>query len=161
MATDIHPLDANARDYLRTYIDGKMQRYYLLFAVNGGAFAIAELMRGEDGVSQPLGGLSLPRLAFGAVIFTWLLWWDIWAWGEMMRLRRPETVVDPAAPGPPLHVFTPVGKGILTLISVLLTMGWFLAAEDLVVALTSLATLLILAVALHVYKRRTDRADAT
>jgi hypothetical protein len=82
MATDIQLLDANARDYLRTYIDGKIQRYYLLFAVNGGAFAIAELMRGAAGVSQPLGGLSLQRLAYGAVIFTWLLWWDIWAWGS-------------------------------------------------------------------------------
>ena len=159
MADNIHRLDANARDYLRTYIDGKMQRYYLLFAVNGGAFAIAELMRNENGVIDSLGGLSLQRLAFGAVIFTWLLWWDIWAWGEMMRQGRPESLADSAVLGPPLRVFTPVGKAILTMLSTLLTLGWFLAAKDIVVVLTSLSTLLALFLTYRVYKRRADRTD--
>jgi hypothetical protein len=51
----VHVLDSNARDFLRTYIDGKMRRYYLMFAVNGGAFAIAQLMRDERGVIAPIG----------------------------------------------------------------------------------------------------------
>src|SRR3970040_422782 len=103
MPDKAHVLDANARDFLRTYIDGKMQRYYLLFAANGGAFAIAELMRDEQGVVDPLGNLSLQRLALGAVIFTWLMWWDIWTWGEMMRQRRPESPADAPEPAPPLQ----------------------------------------------------------
>jgi hypothetical protein len=160
MVNDIHLLDANARDYLRTYIDGKMQRYYLLFAVNGGAFAIAELMREDDGVVGSLGGLSLQQLAYGAVMFTWLLWWDIWTWGEMMRRGRPESPANSAAPGPALRVFTPVGKAILTLLSTLLTLGWFLAANDIVVMLTSLLTLLLLSVAYYLYKRRANQTDS-
>ena len=81
-----------------------------MFAVNGGAFAIAELMRDEGGVTDSLGGLSLEQLAFGAVIFTWLLWWDIWAWGEMMRQGRPESLADSAALGPPLRTCTVIRR---------------------------------------------------
>jgi hypothetical protein len=160
MPDNAHVLDANARDFLRTYIDGKMQRYYLLFAVNGGAFAIAELMRDEHGVVDPLGNLNLQRLAFGAVIFTWLMWWDIWAWGEMMRQGRPESSADARAPGPPLRVFTPVGKAILTLLTTLLTLAWFLAAKDIVVVLSSGVTLLALFMVYRVYKWWADRRDS-
>jgi hypothetical protein len=160
MPDKVHVLDANARDFLRTYIDGKMQRYYLLFAVNGGAFGIAELMRNEHGVVDPLGNLSLPRLAFGAVIFTWLMWWDIWNWGEMMRQGRPESPGDAPQPGPPLRVFTPAGKAILTLLTTLLTLAWFMAASDIVVVVSSGVTLLALFMAYRVYKWRADRRDS-
>lgn len=35
--------DPDKLDGLRTYIDGKFKRYNILFAVNGGAFAVAKL----------------------------------------------------------------------------------------------------------------------
>jgi hypothetical protein len=152
MSANTDLLDEHARDFMRTYIDGKMKRYYLLFAVNGGAFTIAELMRSERGVVEPLGNLNLQRLAFGAVIFTWLMWWDIWAWGEMMRRRHPEPPADAPEAEQVLPVFTPVGKVILTLLCTLLTLGWFLAAKDIGVILSSCATLLALFVFYRAYR---------
>jgi hypothetical protein len=66
-----------------------------------------------------LGNLTLARLAFGAVIFTWLMWCDIWQWGDMMKKGRPELPGEPSEePGATLQVFTPVGQTILTLLVV-------------------------------------------
>jgi len=102
-------------DGLRTYIDGKMKRYNLLFAVNGGAFAIAKLM-GQN--THNIGGLTLKQLAIGAMIFTVVMTLDIWLWGQMMRK-------DFFSGG---SVFTPIGKAILLLLAFLLILGWGLAA---------------------------------
>jgi hypothetical protein len=41
-----------------------MNRYKLLFAVNGGAFAIGELILAD----KPTGGLRMARLSWGAVL---------------------------------------------------------------------------------------------
>ena len=73
--------DSSALDALRMYLDGKVQRYKLLFAVNGGAFAIAKVGQG-DHVS--LGNLDL-KLAIGAIAFTVVMTIDIWLWGQQMR----------------------------------------------------------------------------
>jgi hypothetical protein len=75
MADRDQPLEA-----LRTYTDGKMERYKLLFAVNGGAFAIGRLLLEKHSV-----GLTMPQLSLGAVLFTLLLHFDIWAFAMMMR----------------------------------------------------------------------------
>jgi hypothetical protein len=102
---------------LETYIDGKMRRYNLLFAVNGGAFAIAKLF--SDPAAQALvGGLSLPHLAVGAIIFTLVMTLDIWRWGQTMRQQFLGNQL----------AFTILGKGILVLLSSLLIAGWGLAA---------------------------------
>ena len=45
-------------DGIRTYIDGKMRRYNLLFTVNGGVFAIAQLLTDSQNKTM-LGGLTL------------------------------------------------------------------------------------------------------
>jgi hypothetical protein len=102
---------------LNTYINGKMKRYYLLFAVNGGAFAIAKLL-GESEANVGVGGLSLSALALGCILFTALMWRDIYAFGEMMRLQFFGGK----------DIFQEGGKLILACLCVLLILGWLLAA---------------------------------
>ena len=72
---------------LATYIDGKMKRYSLMFAVNGGAFAIAKLMAENGKASNTilLGHLQLWHLALGAILFTVLMVIDIYLFGQMMK----------------------------------------------------------------------------
>ena len=69
--------DTQRLDGMRTYIDGKMRRYSLLFSVNGGALAIAKLMADES-TARLLGRLALWHLAVGAIIFTLVMVVDIW-----------------------------------------------------------------------------------
>ena len=68
-------------DALRTYIDGKLKRLNLLFAVNGGAFAIAKLSL------ESKNGLLIPNeyLAVGAILFTIIMVCDTWLWARMMN----------------------------------------------------------------------------
>src|SRR5437762_1952081 len=46
----------------KTYEEGKHRRYTLLFAVNGGAFALAKFI--ADKVAQSMGGLKLSYLCY-------------------------------------------------------------------------------------------------
>lgn len=78
LKTDVEKLDG-----LRTYMDGKHTRYRLLFAVNGGAFALARLI-GESENGLLLGRLSLSSIAVGSMLFTVVTAVDIWTWGAMM-----------------------------------------------------------------------------
>jgi hypothetical protein len=119
---DRGPLPANQMstkdvlDKLNLYIDGKMNRYKLLFGVNGGAFAIVQLLADQ---SKPLvGRLTLPGLATGAIAFTAVMTVDIWMWGQLMRR---EGLVGELA-------FRLVGKAILLLIAGLVISGWTLVA---------------------------------
>jgi hypothetical protein len=109
--------DKDRLDGLRTYIDGKMKRYNLLFAVNGGAFAIAKLLT-EPQNAPVLGGLSLQALAIGASLFTGLMCIDIWFWGTLMR----ESYFGGK------DIFGRPGKIILSALGALLVLGWLLAA---------------------------------
>ena len=102
---------------LNIYVTGEMKRYYLLFAVNGGAFAIAKLL-GEPQAGAAVGGLSLTALASGCIVFTALMWRDIYAFGELMRLQFFGGK----------DVFQEGGKLILACLCVLLILGWLLAA---------------------------------
>jgi ACR3 family arsenite efflux pump ArsB len=108
--------DSNALDALRTYLDGKMQRYKLLFAVNGGAFAIAKVGQGDH---VNLGNLDLGKLAIGAIAFTIVMTIDIWLWGQQMR----ETYLAKEA-----QAFSFAGKTILLLLAALQIFAWSLAA---------------------------------
>ena len=95
------------------YEDGKHRRYNLLFAVNGGAFAIAKLFADKD-ASAFLGHLSLRQLSLGMIIFTILMTADIFMFGEKMR----KTYVP--------DVFGLQGKAVLLLIGALICAGWAL-----------------------------------
>lgn len=113
--------DRDVLDALRTYLDGKMQRYRLLFAVNGAAFAIAKIIKNPDNTGIA-GALNLLWLAVGAIVFTTLLWIDIWAWGEMMRRRFEYLHGD--------TIFQWKGKWILSGLASMLIVAWGLAAWD-------------------------------
>jgi hypothetical protein len=103
-------------EILNIYVEGKMKRYTLLFGVNGGAFAIGQLMA-DQSIQLP-GQLTLSGLAIGAILFTVIMTVDIWMWGQLMR--RDGFAGELA--------FTPLGKAILLLIAGLIISGWTLAA---------------------------------
>jgi hypothetical protein len=100
------------KDALELYEKGKDRRYTLLFAVNGGAFAVAKLIK-EGGCN--IGGLSHPVLSIGMVLFTVAMVWDIYAFGE----KRSESPKSP-------DVFGKVGRRVLLLIGLLICLGWLL-----------------------------------
>lgn len=108
--------DTQKLDGLRTYIDGKMRRYGLLFSVNGGALAIAKLMA-DDKTAQLLGRLTVRHLAVGAIIFTIVMVVDIWLFGDMMSTKFLGKLA-----------FTPRGKTILLILGLLLVTSWLLVA---------------------------------
>jgi hypothetical protein len=95
------------------YENGKHRRYSLLFAVNGGAFAVAKLLAGEPGKQGiVLGNLTLFELSIGMALFTAVMVVDIFAFGEKMR-----TTFLPNA-------FGPQGKFVLVLLGALQCIGW-------------------------------------
>lgn len=104
-------------DGLSLYSTGQMKRYYLLFAVNGGAFAIAKLFA-ESETRTVVGGLSLQALAVGCILFTALMWRDIYAFGELLRTQFFGGK----------DIFQEGAKLILACLCVLLILGWLLAA---------------------------------
>jgi hypothetical protein len=107
----------NKLNGMNSYIEGKMKRYNLLFAVNGGAFAIARLF-GEPNTQKILGGLTPKALAIGAIVFTVVMWCDIYLFGKMMR----DTFFGGKL------IFQRPGQIILGLLSLFLIAGWVLAA---------------------------------
>lgn len=104
------------KDAYTLYESGKKRRYDLLFAVNGGAFAISKLLTSSE--SKLLGDLTLAHLAIGMGIFTILMVWDIYAFGEKMRGYLKE------------EVFQIEGKAVLLLLGFLIVLGWYLVAPD-------------------------------
>jgi Domain of unknown function (DUF4440) len=112
-------------DAYTLYEAGKKRRYDLLFAVNGGAFAIAKLLTTSDNKLQVnadykiIGDLSLAHLAIGMGIFTILMVWDIYAFGEKMRDRHLRE-----------EVFGAEGKAVLLLLGFSIVYGWYLVAPN-------------------------------
>ena len=110
-------MNLTAKEAFDLYENGKHRRYSLLFAVNGGAFAIAKLLAG--GVASPemvLGGLRLWQLSLGMVLFTAVMVWDISEFG--LKMRR--TYLSDA--------FGPQGRIVLLLLGGLIGMGWILVS---------------------------------
>lgn len=112
--------DTDVLTALSTYIDGKMKRYSLMFAVNGGAFAVAKLMAeaGKGRETVLLGQLKLWHLALGAILFTILIVVDIYLFAQMMKKKF---LADSA--------FNLPGKLILFSLGVLLVSAWALVAS--------------------------------
>lgn len=102
---------------MNTYLEGKMKRHSLMFSVNGGAFLIAKLFADENARSV-LGGLSPKGLAVGAMLFTLLMWRDIYLFGDMMKREFFDGKL----------VFQPPGVRILHALCSLIIIGWLLAA---------------------------------
>jgi hypothetical protein len=97
----------------KSYEDGKHRRYQLLFAVNGGAFAVAKLFADKD-AKDVLGSLYLPHLSLGMIVFTIVMVADIFLFGKKMR--------ENYLPG----AFDWQGRLVLALIGVLICLGWCL-----------------------------------
>jgi hypothetical protein len=109
------PEEKKVPESFKSYEDGKHRRYNLLFAVNGGAFAIAKLLDEKNG-AVVLGDLSLRHLSLGMILFTIVMVVDIFIFGEKMR-----TTYLPGA-------FGWEGKTVLVLLGILISAGWFLVA---------------------------------
>jgi hypothetical protein len=110
------------RDAFKIYEDGKHRHYSLLFAVNGGAAALASLYQ-KDG----LGALGPKALATGVVIFTILMGYDIWIFGQRMR----EAVGEDTG-GANRGIFSRIGKVVLSVCCALLAIGWMMVAYPLI-----------------------------
>lgn len=102
---------------MNTYIDGKMKRYSLLFSVNGGAFLIGKLFT-EENTRGVLGGLTPQALAVGAILYTFLMWRDVYLFGDMMKREFFDGKL----------VFQRPGILILHALCSLIIIGWLLAA---------------------------------
>lgn len=95
------------------YEDGKHRRYQLLFAVNGGAFAVAKLFASQE-TSRILGSLTLRQLSIGMILFTVVMTVDIFMFGTKMRKKYlPDD-------------FGWQGKAVLILIGLIICVGWLL-----------------------------------
>ncbi len=102
-------------DSFRTYEEGKHRRYSLLFAVNGGAFAVAKLFA-EGKAVRVLANLTLRQLSVGMILFTVVMTLDIFMFGEKMRTTYS------------LDAFSWQGRTVLAVIGLLICAGWFLVA---------------------------------
>jgi hypothetical protein len=108
------------------YQDGKMKRYSLLWAVNGGAFAILKFSlerwnptaqgpsAGPAGTSWMDNALLLDQIPWGMVMFTLLMFLDIWKFGWTMRGQA----------GLESSAFQGVGQFVLIMISALILTCW-------------------------------------
>lgn len=103
-------------DALKLYEDGKQRRYNLLFAVNGGGFAVVQLMN-DAGNNVVLGHLTLAQLAVGMIAFTLIMIFDIWKFGEKMREKCS------------LDAFAEPGKLVLLSLGALIALGWAIAGR--------------------------------
>jgi len=99
----------------RAYEEGKHRRYNLLFAVNGGAFAVAKLFAQQK--ACVLGNLTLPQLGIGMTFFTIVLVLDIFMFGQKMRNNYLP------------NAFGWQGKSVLIGIGLLIALGWIQVAR--------------------------------
>lgn len=115
MSAGSEPQERRPPEAFELYENGKHRRYNLLFAVNGGAFAVAKLFA-EAQQPEVLGNLKLSQLAFGMILFTIVMVADIYVFGENMRNSYAR------------NVFGPQGKAVLLFIGLLICAGWFQVA---------------------------------
>jgi len=106
------------------YEDGKHRRYNLLFAVNGGAFAVAKLL-GERGTAG-VGNLTTSHLAVGMIIFTAIMGFDIFMFGRKMRKQSmPDSQPDSQKTSLWTGLFGWEGRFVVVAISILISVGWW------------------------------------
>lgn len=99
----------------KAYEEGKHRRYSLLFAVNGGAFAVAKLFVQKS--TDLLGNLTHSQLGLGMAVFTIIMVLDIFMFGQKMRKNYlPDA-------------FGWQGKSVLIGIGLLISLGWIQVAR--------------------------------
>jgi hypothetical protein len=129
------PEDRNDADIFKDYEEGKHRRYSLLFAVNGGAFAVAKLYAEYSGEERKiLGSLEVWHLSLGMALFTIVMVLDIFMFGENMRrkaFRRDSTNGSRLSDFFGLKgLFSLQGKLVLILIGLLISCGWTLVSFE-------------------------------
>jgi hypothetical protein len=107
------------KDTYKLYEDGKHRRYELLFAVNGGGFAIVSLFKDVKEPATLFGCLTISQVAFGMFLFTLLMYADIVLFGLRMRGKGRD-----CGKGWTAGIFSPFGAAILTLLCVMIVLGW-------------------------------------
>ncbi|MGE4043329.1 MAG: hypothetical protein AB7F35_00645 [Acetobacteraceae bacterium] len=107
-------------DVAKLYEDGKHRRYGLLFSVNGGTLGLAKLFA-EDKAGDFLGSLTIPQLAYGMIVFTLLMWWDLWTFGQRLR----EDVGDHERGSRNKGMFSLTGKTVLSVICLMIIGAWW------------------------------------
>ena len=105
------------------YEDGKHRRYELLFAVNGGAFAISKFAVEHDGKTELLKGLPLYQVAIGMIVFTLLMGFDILVFGMRSRIDAGEALKW-TRKGLTEGTFSPWGQTVLGVICALIIWAW-------------------------------------
>jgi ketosteroid isomerase-like protein len=117
--TELKNREAATRDRItedQLYEDGKHRRYSLMFAVNGGAFAVARLLTGSgETPALVVGSLRLEQLAVGMALFTTIMAIDIDAFGRRMKEKDRD-------------LYKGIGVFVLLAIGSLTVAGWMLAA---------------------------------
>jgi hypothetical protein len=117
--TELKNREAATRDRItedQLYEDGKHRRYSLMFAVNGGAFAVARLLTGSgETPALVVGSLHLEQLAVGMALFTTIMAIDIDAFGRRMKEKDRD-------------LYKAIGVFVLLAIGSLTVAGWMLAA---------------------------------
>ena len=119
------PDKAEIPDVREAYEQGKHRRYNLLFAVNGGAFTVAQLFTEPKKTGPFIGYLTLWQISLGLALFSIVMVLDIFMFGQNMR-----KVQDMRDKRPALGLFGWQGKLVLILIGGLLVTGWTLVSFD-------------------------------
>ncbi len=104
-------------EVFKAYEDGKHRRYSLLFSVNGGAFAIANVLSEKPADSVVMGNLHVQQLAVGMLAFTVVMIFDIYTFAD--KMKRLQGNFKP-------EIFKPQGKVVLVLIGTLICLAWLL-----------------------------------
>jgi hypothetical protein len=119
VATGISGAELTFSDAYKLYEDGKHRRYDLLFAVNGGAFAIAKFIGDKPG----LGALRLPHIAIGMALFTATMVADIYMFGMKWNALGNQISSDAR-----YTIFGSQGRAVLLILGGLICAAWILAS---------------------------------
>lgn len=103
------------KDVFEIYETGKNRRYNLLFAVNGGAFAVLSFLVTEAPIKH--GNLVIIWIGLAMVTFSAVMGYDIYKFGFYMRHLSGN-----------LKLFGRAGQRVLKLIVSLLIVAWVGAA---------------------------------
>jgi hypothetical protein len=130
MTADFSNCDAG----FTAYENGKHRRYELLFAVNGGVFALAKLIpditKAASNPATPfLGHLSVDHVALGMIAFTAIMFVDIEAFGLQMRGWHYRIYPKERGWGLLKNTFSLIGFFVLFLLCTLLCGGWYLVQD--------------------------------
>jgi hypothetical protein len=130
----VHSL-GSYKEVAKAYEEGKHRRYELMFAVNGGGFAVASVFKEITGKTDLVGNLTVHRVALGMMAFTAVMYLDILVFGFRMRYAGHKSdaksfceffskywrrIVADFFYG----IFSPFGAVILTLLCALIIGGW-------------------------------------